>query len=186
MTTPYPCSGPLRCDCVLDVGPAKLLLTHLPGRAHVDGQGRGWSRDLDADLKALNNWGADAVICLVETHELTAMGVPHYVDALHNHGIALFHLPIVDMSTPGQAFQKAWMRRADKLNDLLSCSSRVVVHCAAGLGRTGMLCANLLVREGWSAADAIQKVRTVRPGAIETRAQENYVGTSLLPKMIEK
>ena len=175
MGAPYPYSGPLRCDTVLKVDTASLLLTHLPGRNHIDGQGRVWSRDLEMDLQALKSWGADAVICLVEPLELTAMGVPDYAQGLRNHGLTLFHLPIRDMSTPGQAFENAWARHAEELNELLSVSSHIVVHCAAGLGRTGMFCAEILVRMGWSAEDAIQKVRCIRPGAIETRDQERYV-----------
>ena len=179
MCVNYPCSGPLRCDAVLKVGPASLLLTHLPGRSHVDGQGRVWSRDLEADLKALKVWGADAVICLVEPGELTAMGVPDYAEALRKYDFALFHLPIRDMSTPGQPFEEAWAHHANELNELLSGPSHIVVHCAAGLGRTGMFCAEMLVRIGYNAEDAIQKVRGIRPGAIETHAQEHYVSASL-------
>lgn len=178
MSASYPCSGPLRCDAVLKVGPASLLLTHLPGRNHKDGQGRVWSRDLEKDLEALKNWGADAVICLVEPSELIAMGVPDYAQGLRNHDLTLFHLPITDMSTPGKDFENASARHAEELNELMSVSSHIVVHCAAGLGRTGMFCAKLLTRTGWSAEDAIQKVRSIRPGAIETHDQERYVRRS--------
>lgn len=175
MSASYPCSGPLQCDAVLKVGPASLLLTHLPGRNHTDGQGRVWSRDLEKDLEALKSWGADAVICLVEPPEFMEMGVPDYVQGLHNHSLTLFHLPIRDMSTPGKAFEDAWVRQAEELNELMSVSSHIVVHCAAGLGRTGMFCAKMLVLTGWSPEDAIEKVRSIRPGAIETREQERYV-----------
>ena len=175
MTDPYPCSGPLRCECVLGVGAALVLLTHLPGRAHLDGQGKVWSRDLEADLTALRAWGADAVVCLVETHELAAMGVPGYFDALHRHGLSVLHLPIIDMSTPGPAFQQASAQQRGELTALLSHPSRVVVHCAAGLGRTGLFCASLLVQQGWPPQKAIAQVRAIRPGAIETAAQEDYI-----------
>jgi len=131
------------------------------------------------DLKALKVWGADAVICLVEPGELTAMGVPDYAEALRKYDFALFHLPIRDMSTPGQPFEEAWAHHANELNELLSGPSHIVVHCAAGLGRTGMFCAEMLVRMGYYAEDAIQKVRGIRPGAIETHAQEHYVSALL-------
>ena len=177
MNSPYPCSGPLQCDSVLTLGTVRFLLTHLPGRAHVDGQGRVWSRNLDADLLALKHWGADAVICLVEPHELTTMGVPDYVNAVARHGMALFQLPITDMSTPSSAFETAWTNQAKALEPLLLGPARVVVHCAAGLGRTGLFCGELLVRAGIPAQEAIQMVRAVRPGAIETNAQEHYLTT---------
>ena len=70
---------------------------------------------------------------------------------------------------------KPTLRHAEELNELLSVSSHIVVHCAAGLGRTGMFCAEMLVRMGWSAEDAIQRVRSIRPGVIETREQERYL-----------
>lgn len=179
MSKDYPYSGILRCDVVLKVGPASLLLTHLPGRSHVDGHKRVWSRDLELDLKTLENWGADAVICLVEPAELTAMGVPNYAEALQKYNFPLFHLPIKDMSTPGQNFEEAWDYHANELIELLSGPYQIVVHCAAGLGRTGMFCAKMLVHLGYSAEDAMQKVREKRPGAIETNAQEDYISALL-------
>ena len=44
-----------------------------------------------------------------------------------------------------------------------------------GLGRSGMIAARLLVELGEEPRAAIQRVRQVRPGAIETAAQEDYV-----------
>ena len=51
----------------------------------------------------------------------------------------------------------------------------MLVHCAAGLGRTGMLAAMLLTELGVSPTDAIRRVRAARPGAIETEAQAAFV-----------
>jgi atypical dual specificity phosphatase len=49
----------------------------------------------------------------------------------------------------------------------------VLVHCAAGKGRTGtILGAYLLKKENLSAKDAITKIRNVRPGSIQTDSQE--------------
>ncbi len=44
-----------------------------------------------------------------------------------------------------------------------------------GFGRTGLLAARILVEFGESPERAIRAVRTVRPGAIETRGQEEYI-----------
>jgi ADP-ribosyl-[dinitrogen reductase] hydrolase len=44
-----------------------------------------------------------------------------------------------------------------------------------GLGRSGMIAARLLVELGEEPRAAIQRVRAVRRGAIETAAQEAYV-----------
>ena len=51
----------------------------------------------------------------------------------------------------------------------------VAVHCAAGLGRTGTLAAQMLVAQGVDPDQAIADVRQVRKGSIETAAQEQAV-----------
>jgi atypical dual specificity phosphatase len=49
----------------------------------------------------------------------------------------------------------------------------VLVHCAAGKGRTGtILGAYLLRNENIGAKDAITKIRNIRPGSIQTNSQE--------------
>ncbi len=58
---------------------------------------------------------------------------------------------------------------------LLSVKQSVVVHCLGGLGRSGTIAARLLVELGIDPDDAINRVRQSRPGAIETKAQEQYV-----------
>jgi len=52
---------------------------------------------------------------------------------------------------------------------------RVFVHCKRGLGGAGLVAARLLFERGVSPDNAITRVRRMRPGAIETRAQEDYL-----------
>jgi atypical dual specificity phosphatase len=49
----------------------------------------------------------------------------------------------------------------------------VLVHCAAGKGRTGtILGAYLLRSQNIGAKDAIARIRNIRPGSIQTESQE--------------
>ena len=51
----------------------------------------------------------------------------------------------------------------------------VVVHCMAGIGRTGTVLAGYLVWQGYSPEVAITEIREKRPGSIETISQESTI-----------
>jgi protein-tyrosine phosphatase len=51
----------------------------------------------------------------------------------------------------------------------------VLVHCRGGLGRTGTIVACYLVYNGMSDIEAINYVRTIRPGSIELEGQVRTV-----------
>ena len=64
----------------------------------------------------------------------------------------------------------------DFIHRRITNNEPVMVHCLAGLGRTGTLLACYLVKyQKMSAGDAIQKVREERPGSIQSYPQEDMI-----------
>ncbi len=145
-----------------------------PGRREPGGP-TAVRRDLGADLDTVAAWNAAAVVSLVEAHELELLGIAAIGAEVRRRRMDWHGWPIGDYQVPDAAFMAAWPARSAALRDLLARGGRVLLHCRGGLGRSGSVAARLLVEGGTEPAAAIAAVRTARPGAIETPAQERWV-----------
>jgi len=64
----------------------------------------------------------------------------------------------------------------DFIHRRITNNEPVMVHCLAGMGRTGTILACYLVKyQNMSADEAIQKVREERPGSIQSYPQEEII-----------
>lgn len=153
----------------------RIGITFCPGKHQASSATGSWARDLDLDVGAIADWGAAAVLTLVEDHELRALKVEGLGSAVHAHHMDWLHAPIRDVDVPNTAFEVAWTTIGEGLRNRLRAGFDVVVHCKGGLGRAGMIGARLMVELGVDPANAIGLVRKARPGAIETAAQEAHV-----------
>lgn len=156
----------------------RIGITFCPGKRQPGAMSGNWQRDLDLDCDAIRAWGAAAVVSLIEQHEMEALDVLRLGEAVEARGMDWHHLPIRDVSVPSASFEKAWGEVGPQLRALIRNGSSVLVHCKGGLGRAGMIAARLLVELGMAPEEAIAEVRSVRPGAIETRAQHEHVLTA--------
>jgi ADP-ribosyl-[dinitrogen reductase] hydrolase len=166
---------PLRIDPV-SAGHGQIGMTFCPGKVQPDSMTGPWDRDLDTDLKVIRDFGARALVTLMEDFELEMVQVPEIGIQTERLGIDWLHLPIVDVSIPDHRFERLWPSLGQRLRTLLRDGENIVLHCRGGLGRTGLLTGQLLVEvDGIDPEDAIRRVRQARPGTIETLEQENYV-----------
>ena len=101
--------------------------------------------------------------------------VSDFKDQVERSPFQWFHLPIVDVSVPCEKFEREWAHAGNEIRGILARGGKVVFHCRGGLGRTGLLAARLLVEFGLEPEEAIAQVRGARPGAIETKEQEQYI-----------
>ena len=159
----------------LPVGAGVIGVTLCPGKCGDSVFGAGWARDLATDIAAIREWGASAVVTLIEDQEFELLGVSALPLALRAAGIEWHHLPVKDVHAPDQRFENRWVYAGARLRERLHAGERVLVHCRGGLGRAGSVAARLLVEFGATPSEAIAQVRAVRPGAIETREQEQWV-----------
>ncbi len=158
----------------LPVSNGLVGLTLCPGKKGDSVFGAKWARDIDADIKAIQDWGASMVLTLVEAHELDKLGVPEFADKMRA-AFDWHHLPIRDLNAPDVNFETAWADLYPRIDACLAGGGRVLVHCRGGLGRAGTVAARILIEKGMAAKPAIRKIRQTRKGAIETELQEQYL-----------
>ncbi len=136
---------------------------------------------LASDLDCVKSWGPAIVISLTEQAEMEAYGCRDLGQRLSRDGIDWRHLPIRDFGGLDGAMAEAWPALSSHLHALLDRGSGVLVHCRGGQGRSGMLALRLLVERGEDPAVGLQRLRSVRPGAVETDAQSAWASRTVLP-----
>lgn len=165
---------PLRID-EIELANSHIGLTFCPGKQGDSVFGAPWARDMAIDLDAIAAWGAGTIVTLIEEHEFDLLGVRGLGDAVKARGIDWLHFPIRDLDVPDPETGLLWRRLSARIHDRLERGGRVLIHCRGGLGRAGTIAALLLMERGETATRAIGKVRSARPGTIETRAQEEWL-----------
>lgn len=176
-------SHPLEISFV-DALNGRLGMCACPGIIEPESTSNSWHRDLDLDLNAIVRTGARTVITLVEAHEMVKFRIPQErLEAACTLRELQWHwLPIRDMSAPDSRFTDGFNALEDALRAKLEAGETIVVHCRAGLGRTGTVAALLLSRTGLPLSSAIDQVRRARPGAIETIEQEDWLSQTVSPE----
>lgn len=150
--------------------PGRLGLGFAPGRM----AGRWETRELEVDLASLRrDHGLAHLVCLVEAHELECLGIADLLERAEAEGLGTLHAPMPDGGTPENP--EAMARLVGRILGWLAAGEGVFLHCWAGLGRTGTVASCCLIAQGRTASEALSQVRQVRPGSVESQAQEAFL-----------
>lgn len=94
-------------------------------------------------------------------------------DWFNGGDIDYLHLAVEDFGAPNL---EELVQAVDFIDQQISSGRPVMVHCAAGKGRTGaVLAAYLVKKQSLTADQAIDKVRDMRPGSVQSISQETAV-----------
>lgn len=145
----------------LAMGGGELAISPMPGRGGT----------YDADLLVLLAFGPSLVISMTPLEEMRSWEAERLGADLKDHEISWRHLPIADFGAPGDEVRRAWPAVAKEAKAVLARGERVLAHCMGGCGRSGMVVLRLMVEAGETPEAALQRLRAVRPCAVETDDQ---------------
>jgi protein-tyrosine phosphatase len=134
---------------------------------------RGWDWLAD-DLEALQREGIDAMISALTTLENEELGLAEETRLSSLRGIVHLSFPIEDRCVPASVsdFQEFLIR----VEEVLASGKKVGVHCRAGIGRSSLIAASLLVRQGYSSDSAFRIIQEARGCAVpDTFEQREWV-----------
>jgi hypothetical protein len=139
-------------------GVDELPVPGLPGRLLLCGK-HFVGPDVDEAIAAV---GATTVVCLCESSELAGRYDDYVAWLLAGGDGRGLHRPVPDFHV---AAADELHPLLDELEERLAAGATVLLHCGAGIGRTGTVAAALLVRRGAALEDALAAVRAARPMA---------------------
>jgi protein-tyrosine phosphatase len=151
----------------------RIGMTFAPGKCNF-GRQVIWQRNLQKDLARLRqHYGTDVLVTLLEAEDFAQLQIPDLLSEAQAQGMETRWFPIPDYGTPSS------MQELIELVQFILVRAEqgqtIVIHCKAGLGRTGLVSAACLVALGCSVDGAFALVRKIRPGSVETPGQEAYV-----------
>ena len=150
------------------IAKGQLWISHYPGKIGMEDK----IIQAEMDLLELKKKNIDTVVSLLEKKELKPLNVSTLFEVIKKHKFTHYYFPIKDKSVPKKSVE---LNRL--LNDLslkIRHNKKILLHCNAGLGRSGLIAALLCKKLGIS-ENPISYIRKHRPGAIETKDQEKMI-----------
>ncbi len=147
-----------------------------PGTVYV-GRVPGKVRDktLEFELDAIKTFGIDTIVCLLPEEDLVeSYRVKEYpAKARERFGKNFLLVEVLDYepAVNDEVFEAA----LNQVHAALHRGEKVLMHCGAACGRTGMFFGCLMIKEGKTVEQAVRQYRKARGCGPETEDQVAYI-----------
>ena len=149
----------------------KLAISQCPGKQTIN---LNKQQDLINDLISISNQQITCIISLITKAELLALNLKNFENNIRLIGFKHYVEEIEDLGVPKQNQLDSFAKLIQIIICELNRDSKVLIHCNAGLGRSGLL-AGIILKEMTDLLKPVEYVREFREGAVETKNQEQFI-----------
>ncbi|WP_316173759.1 hypothetical protein [Bradyrhizobium sp. SZCCHNRI1073] len=126
------------------------------------------------DIAAWVGEGIAVVVSLLEQAEVHDLGLRREAALCEGHGMVFVSFPIPDRRLPDS--RSAAVRLAEGLAVRLTEGEAVLIHCRAGIGRSAVIAACVMIRLGIDGAEAFDRIAAARGVRVpDTEDQREWV-----------
>ena len=134
-------------------------------------RGKDWLED---DIRFLQRAGVDVLVSALTPAEAEELGLLEESQFCQSNGLEFLSFPIEDRSVPSSFNEIDGL--LNSVTDYLRNGKAVGVHCRAGIGRSSMIVASALIRNGLSVDSAFSAIQEARGCSVpDTPEQRQWV-----------
>lgn len=134
-------------------------------------RGHDWLAD---DLSLLRRAGVDVIVSALTPTESEELGLADEAERCRDSGIQFISFPVEDRMVP--VSESEFNDLLESIDEFLHKGSAVGVHCRAGIGRSSIITASVLFRNGYSVHSAFRAIEEARGYPVpDTPEQRTWV-----------
>jgi len=154
---------------------SRLHWIELPAAGRIAISARPRAEDwLETEVGEWKASGLDMVVSLLESDEVSELGLQREAELCRSSGIEFLAFPIPDRGVPED--EAEMLQIASSIASGIADGRSVAIHCRAGIGRSSMIAACVLICSGIEAGDALARIKTARGLTVpDTGEQREWV-----------
>jgi protein-tyrosine phosphatase len=115
---------------------------------------------LEDEICSLKNLGVDVVVSLLESDEMRELDIEREEACCEAAEISFLSFPIRDRDVPQSISETG--KLVQTIFNLLGDGKNVVIHCRGGIGRSSVIAACVMMRDGFAADEAFRRIQEAR------------------------
>lgn len=129
---------------------------------------------IEDEFSGIANWGINRIVSLLEEHEAIEVGLGRERQLTEKYKMEFVSYPIPDRGLPHSVSE--YLDFTQRIYHETAGGLHTVVHCRAGIGRTGLIAAGVLLHCGFEPKEAFELISKKRRVTVpDTEEQVDWV-----------